>query len=585
MTPADPGDGLHAVLDDRDAPAALTASGVIRWVLGRQRGRIVGGAVSGIAWMGSIALLPVALGQTIDRAVDGGTGTEVARWCAVLVAVVLAEAVTGVVRHRSAVLLYIRTRWLLERLVTRRVLDPRGGASRDAGSRLSLAQNDAGAVGEIADLMCRGSGAVVTFLAVGLGMLAAAPLLGALVLVGLPACMLALVPLWRPYDRRATDQQETLAAATSVAADTLTGLRVVKGLGGEPVARRWFAEGSDEVRRSAVSLARIGSAWEAVSNLVPGAFLAAVLWVGGRMALDGRLGPGELVTFTGLAVFLAIPLATLAEVGDVWASGVAGARRIATALAEEPAVSEVAAGAGEVPLTAAVVLDGVVAGPLRGLDLTVEDGEMVGVACTDPAAAGTVADLLARWRDPDAGVVAVGGTDVRAMTVDTLRTAVVVDAGHLPWLLDATLGDNVALGRPGLAEREVVDALLVAATEELVTRPGGIGERGLTLSGGQRQRVAIARAVATGAPVLVLDDPTSALDAVTEAKVAARLAVARRGRTTVLLTISPTLLAACDRVVVVNGGTAVSGGHHADLVAHDHRYRNLVAPVAAGGAT
>jgi hypothetical protein len=147
-------------------------------------------------------------------------------------------------------------------------------------------------------------------------MVTTSPLLGAIVLVGLPPCMLVVAPLWRPYERRATRQQERLAEASGVAADTVSGPRVVKGLGGEPAARAWFAEGTAGIRHSAVAVARLGAAWEALSALVPGVFLAAVVWAGGRLALDGTLSPGELVAFAGLAMFLAIPLATFAEVGD-----------------------------------------------------------------------------------------------------------------------------------------------------------------------------------------------------------------------------------------------------------------------------
>ncbi len=349
-TTTDPGVGLNAVLADDDGPPPpLSGPGLVRWVLRRQRTRVVAGAVSGIVWMGGLALVPVALGRALDEGVEGGSTAAVVRWCAVLAAVIMFGTVAGMIRHRSAVLLAGRTRWLLERLVTRRVLDPRGGATGDPGVLLAHADSDARAVGLIADLMCRGSGAVFTFLAVGVGMLVTSPLLGVIVLVGLPPCLLVLVPLWRPYDRRATEQQMRVASATATAADGLLGLRVVKGLGAEPTVRRWFAEGTDDLRASAVAVARLGAAWTALSAAIPGVFLAVVLWVGGRLALDGDLAPGELVTFTGLAVFLAIPLATLAEVGDVWAAGLAGARRLAAHLATPEAVEEGAAARPRTP--------------------------------------------------------------------------------------------------------------------------------------------------------------------------------------------------------------------------------------------
>lgn len=587
-TAGDPGEGLNAeLLDDDGPPIDASALDLVRWLLRRQRVRIVVGASAGITWMGAIALLPVALGFVVDEAVDGGTGGDVARWCAVLAGVVVLEAIAGVVRHRSAVLLFIRTRWLLERLLTRRALDPRGGAPGDGGALLSLAQNDAALVGSIADLMCRGSGAVVTFVAVGIGMLVTSPLLGALVLFGLPPCLLVLAPLWRPYDRRATVQQTRLAEATSVAADALVGLRVVKGVGGESAVRGWFADGTVAVQRSAVDLARLGAAWTALSRLLPALFLALVLWIGGRLGIDGELDPGQLVTFTGLAVFLAIPLATFAEVGDVWASGLSGCpphqrgARGPLAIDDSPTSD----GATTEAAGPAIELDQVVADPLVGLTMRVERGELVGVACDDPAAATALADLLARRRDPMSGRVRVEGLDARRWSLDDLRRQVLVDDGHRPWLTDGSLADNLRVGDPSADDQRVRAALAIAAVDELVDRAASdVGERGLALSGGQRQRVVVARAVVGDPEILVLDDPTSALDTVTEARLTARLSAARAGRTTVVLTVSPTVLAVCGRVVLVADGRIVAEGTHDALVHHDVRYRALVAPAPAGRA-
>jgi len=559
----------------------IGARALVMWALGAQRGWIMIGALAGIVWMSALAAIPVVLGVAIERGVVTGDARIVVWWVLALVGVVLVEAVAGVVRHHAAVRLYVRTRWLLEQQITRRVLDPGGGANDDAGSLVAHAENDAQKVGAIADLMCRGAGAVVTFVAVGVGMVLTSPLLGVIVLVGLPLSMGVLVPLWRPYSQRAVDQQATFAATSSTAADVLAGLRVVKGLGATATVRGWFATGVDDVERSAVRLARLTGAWQALTTVIPGVFLAVVLAVGGTLAVDGTLGVGELVAFTGVAVFLAIPLATLAEVGDVWASGLAGADRITSVLNEPIAVTDASTSATP-PRSGGVVLDDVTCAPLRSLSLAIAEAEMVGVVCIDPPAADALVALLARRIEPDRGSILIGGVDVRTLSLDVSRSVVLVEVGHDPWLADASVADNVALGAPDASVGDIDAALWAAATEDVVVR-GDVGDRGLSLSGGQRQRVAVARAVAADPLVLVLDDPTSSLDSITERRVIERVAATRRGRTTIVVSTSPTVLARCDRVVLIEAGAVARIGTHADLL-NDNRYCAVVAAGAPNGA-
>jgi putative ABC transport system ATP-binding protein len=582
---ADPEPGRNAAFTDDQGPGSpISGPALVRWVLRRQRGRVAAGALAGITWMGAIALLPVALGEAVDALRTGG---GLIWWMMAIAGVIAVEALAGVLRHRSAIILYTRSRWMCERLVTRRVLDPRGGVSDEAGRLLSLVTSDAQKVGGIADLMCRGTGAVVTFGAIGAMMLATSPLLGAVVLLGLPPCMAVLIPLWRPYERRAAEQQVSLAAASGVAADTVTGLRVVKGLGAEPVVRGWFGRATAEVRDCGVTVARLGAAWNALSAVVPGVFLALVLLLAGRLGLQGALSPGQVVTFAGLAAFLAIPLATLAEAGYVWAVGLASARRIAAVLSEPPAVPEVP-GREAVRLIGGVALHDVLHQDLDGLTLRIDEG-VVGLVFDHAAAGRQFLDLISRRTDPESGVVSAGGEDLRQLTMDELHSFVLIEqAGH-PWVQEGTLGEAIglSLGDPESHSKRLSDALLTAAGDELAARPGGldqpIGERGLNLSGGQRQRVAVARALAADAPILVLEDPTTALDTLTEQRLADRLCRVRTGRATLLITSSPAVLATCSRVIFVAGGRVAAEGSHETLLGQNPGYRSVVAP-SAGAA-
>jgi ABC-type multidrug transport system fused ATPase/permease subunit len=179
----------------------------------------------------------------------------------------------------------------------------------------------------------------------------------------------------------------------------------------------------------------------------------------------------------------------------------------------------------------------------------------------------------------------MGGVDARRVPLETWRRHVVVDGGTHPWLADTTLAANVALGLEQSHDDEArtrsVDALRVAAADDLLARDSAldtfVGEAGLALSGGQRQRVGVARAVAVDAPVLVLIDPTGALDTVTETLLVERLAAARVGRTTVVLSASPTILAACDEVVLLDQGSVLAADTH-DALLGDATYRKVVAP-------
>jgi putative ABC transport system ATP-binding protein len=297
------------------------------------------------------------------------------------------------------------------------------------------------------------------------------------------------------------------------------------------------------------------------TNVITGLFLVVVAWVGGRLALDGAISIGELVAGVGLAQFLIGPLERLTQIGPVLAGARASARRVAAVLAAPPAVTEGAAGLPAEPAGALQVR------LPNGLAVDVAAGEHVGVVALAPADAGALLDVLAR--DADAPVL-LDGTDLREVTLDEARRTVLV-ARHEAVLFEGTVADNT--GRDPAA-------LAAAAADEVVdTLPDGldseVAERGRTLSGGQRQRIALARALAAHAPVLVLHDPTTAVDAATEHRIAAGVSALRTGRTTVLVASSPALLARCGRVLVVDGGVVVASGTHAELVA-DARYRQAV---------
>jgi putative ABC transport system ATP-binding protein len=410
------------------------------------------------------------------------------------------------------------------------------------------------------------------------------------VLVAIPVLLGASAPLLAPMERRTRLEQHARAGLASSTTDLVSGLRVLHGLGAVASARAAFDIRNQDARRRAVEAGRIQAGWEAVGVIVPGALLAVIVAVGHRLVVDGTLSIGELVGFLALGQFLLVPLATLLEVGDVWTRGLASARRAGQLLDTEPAVADGIDSSAALPCPAAAgpaleVSDVADAGVLDGCRLAVEWGEVVAVATADDRVAAIIAELAARDRDPDRGTILVRGVDARRWPLSALRRTVLVATGD-GLLVDGTLAHNVAFGRSGpdgQPDAVVRQAMTVAALDDVVAAlPDGagspVGERGRFLSGGQRQRIGLARALAAEPPVLVLVDPTSAVDAHTENAIAASMVGARRaaGMATVLITTSPTLLAAADRVVHLHGGRVAGAGTHLELVASCPTYRSMV---------
>jgi putative ABC transport system ATP-binding protein len=265
-------------------------------------------------------------------------------------------------------------------------------------------------------------------------------------------------------------------------------------------------------------------------------------------------------------------------VNSEFAQARGSASRLASMLSTPPAVSP-GADVLSSPVRGEVRFRAVSHAELRGLDLHVPAGEFVGVVTPDPAVAGALLACLGREVDPSAGSVELDGVALPSLEIDHLRAAVLV-AAHDADLFEGTLISNVSARLA--ATIDVDERVLVAAGADEVAHalPDGVHteltERARSLSGGQRQRVALARALAVDAPVLVLHDPTTAVDAVTEARIAGGIRELRAGRTTILVTTSPALLAVADRVVVIENGTVTAEGAHQDLAASHPTYRSAV---------
>ncbi|GII28069.1 ABC transporter ATP-binding protein [Planotetraspora mira] len=555
---------------------------VLRQVISGQRRDVALGSLLGAGHQAGEALVPVLIGVVIDQAVAGGEVTPLLAWLAVLAVVYVGLSFSFRFGARAGERAAEQAAHVLRVQLVTRVVDPRGGAEngRLPGALTSIATEDAKRVGTVAMAVMFGFSALMGLLVGAVVLLRISIPLGLVVLVGTPVLLWAGHLLSKPLERRSEAEQERAAHASGVAADLVAGLRVLKGIGAESAAVARYRRTS---RDSLVATLRAARA-EAVQNgmvlTLTGVFIAVVALVGGRLAIDGDISLGQLVSAVGLALFLLGPLEVFSWVNADFAQGRASAARIAGVLAAPP---DVVPGDARLPerLSGALRLRGVGHGSLRDIDLDVAPGEVLGVAATDPADAAALLRCLSRQADPDTGVIELDGVPLRDLDPADIRMAMLV-AEHDADLFEGTLHGNVTAAAPAAADPGAALAAMAAAGADevaLAVPRGGdatVSERGRSLSGGQRQRVALARALAADRPVLVVHDPTTAVDAVTEARIATGVREIRRGRTTILVTTSPALLAVADRVVLLDGGRIADTAPHADLVERHAAYRTAV---------
>ncbi|MGW8889076.1 ABC transporter ATP-binding protein [Streptomyces sp. NPDC055749] len=559
--------------------ADIPGRGIIRRAVMGQRRDVVVGSVLGAAHQTGEALVPVLIGLVVDRAVVRPDGGALAGWLVVLALVYAMLSFGFRFGARAGERAAEQAAHLLRLDVVRRVLAPHGGAEagRPPGALVNVATEDARRVGAVNMALTLGIAAVVGVVAGAVLLLRASVPLGLLVLLGAPVLMALGHFLARPLEHRSEAEQERAAHASGVAADLVAGVRVLKGLRAERAAVDRYRHTSQASMAANVRAARAEALQSGLMLTLTGTFIALVALVGARLVLSDSIGLGALVSAVGLALFLPGPVGMLAWVGAEFAKGRASAARIADVLAA-PGESTGGTGTVPAPVRGELRLRGLSHAGLTGLDLTVPPGEHLGVVVTDPGHAAALLNCLARRGDPAAGTVELDGIPLTALDPDALRSALLV-AEHDAQLFDGTLLDNVTAAAPPGADPH--PAMTAAAADEVAAAlPGGtaaqVGERGRALSGGQRQRVALARALAADRPVLVVHDPTTAVDAATEARIATGIRTARTGRTTVLVTSSPALLAATDRVVLIDGGTITARATHEDLVRDNPVYRGTV---------
>ena len=556
---ADPGD------PDTRSPARFLV-----WVGRQQLRTLLGGVFFGVLWMVSQALMPAAIGRAIQDGIVDDDSSALATWALILLALGATTAVAGVMRHRFAVSNWLQASFRMAQVVAHHAARTGHAIKKEhsTGEVVATVSSDAMRAGGAFDITARLSGAIVSYIVVAVILLSASVTLGLVVLLGVPVLVLLMGTVIKPLQARQAEQREEVGKLTALGADTAAGLRVLRGIGGENAFFHRYRNRSQEVRQAGVRVALPQSTLDAAQVFIPGLFVVLVTWLGARFALSGKIDVGDLVAFYGYAAFLVLPLRTAAEAVDKITRSFVGAERMLGILVVERDISEPERPSEEPP-------GGV---PLKdlGSGLVVEPGRIVGLVSAKPDEAARIADRLGRFRDDD-GVV-LGDVRLADLPIESVRKRIVVSEAD-PVIFSGTLRSELdPWGRVDGEDEKIHAAIAVANAEDVIEAlPEGldayVDERGRSFSGGQRQRLVLARALLSDAEMLVLVEPTSAVDAHTEVRIARRLREAREGKTTVVITASPLMLDQTDHVFFVEDGRVVAEGTHRELLRTTPAYK------------
>ncbi|WP_328423249.1 ABC transporter ATP-binding protein [Streptomyces sp. NBC_00443] len=540
------------------------------WLVRRQPMRSAMGALISSVWMVLLAATPYLMSRAVDDGLATGDQGALAGWTGALVAVGVFNAWLSIMRHRTMTRVRMDSNFRTVKVLIGHAV--RLGATLPrrigAGEVVTIGVGDVQTISQSLTVVGPGVGAVVAYLVVAGLLVSVSVPIAVVVLLGMPLVGVLVGPLLGRLQGTETEYRERQGVLTARIADLAGGLRVLNGLGGKGLVADAFHHDSQRLRAQGYRVGAVTSWVQALGVGLPTLFLAVVTWLAARLAAQGGITVGELVAVYGYVAVLVGPVAFFIECGYQVSRGVVAARRVVRFLRLEPMADT---GTRDAPAEPAALHD-----PESGV--RVPPGRLTALAAALPADATTVVDRLGRYV-PSAATW--GEVPLSEIALPQVRAHILV-ADHEADLFAGTLRELVAAGSADQDERAITRAVHTAVAEDIVRGlPDGldtpIDAQGRNLSGGQRQRVRLVRTLLADPEVLLAIEPTSALDAHTEARVAERLHSTRRGRTTLVTTTSPLVLDRADTVHYLVDGKVAATGTHRELLAGEPGYRALVA--------
>ncbi|MFC7907538.1 ABC transporter ATP-binding protein [Streptomyces nigra] len=539
------------------------------WLVRRQAARSAAGALISSVWMVLLAATPYLLSRAVDDGLADGDRGALLGWTAALFGVGAFNAWLSIMRHRTMTRVRMDANFRTVKVLIDQAVRLGAALPRriGAGEVVTIGVGDVQTISTSLTVVGPGMGAVVAYLVVAGLLVSVSVPIAVVVLLGMPLIGVLVGPLLGRLQGAETEYRELQGVLTARITDLAGGLRVLNGLGGKGLVADAFRSDSRRLRAQGYRVGAVTSWVQALGVGLPTLFLAVVTWLAARLAAQGAITVGELVAVYGYVAVLVMPVAFFIECGYQVSRGVVAARRVVRFLRLEPMEDT---GTREAPAGPAPLED-----PESGV--RVLPGRLTALAGARPADAVAVVDRIGRYT-PSAATW--GGVPLSEIPAARVRERILV-ADHEADLFAGPLRELVS----GSADRDdeaIARAVRTAVAEDIVRGlPDGLDSpvdaQGRNLSGGQRQRVRLVRALLADPEVLLAVEPTSALDAHTEARVAERLREERAGRTTVVTTTSPLVLDRADVVhYLVDGKVAATGTHRA-LLEEEPGYRSLVA--------